>query len=141
MCAGCVGSRAVGFGGASPMFLGSGEICFCHVTEDARAPTGAAAISPKPLLPIASQHRSLCRVLGAQRRKRPSVHSILAGEPSWSSFPAAVTGFLSGAVSTVSSSSALMGLLVVHLAVCLEITSGRTPCLGSGATGTTWPFR
>lgn len=35
---------------------------------------------------------------------------------------AAVTGFLSGAVSAVSSSSALMGLLMFHLAVCLEIT-------------------
>lgn len=141
MCEGCVRSRAVGFGGALPMFLGSGEIYFCHVTEDARAPTGAAAISPNPLLPITSQHRSLCGVLGGQRRKPPSVHSILSGEPSWSSFPAAVTGFLSGAVSAVSSSSTLMGLLMVHLAVCPEITSGRTPCLGSGAPGTAWPFR
>lgn len=50
--------QSVGFGGVSPMFLGSGEISLC--LRNARAPTGAAAISLKPLLHITSQHRSLC---------------------------------------------------------------------------------
>lgn len=125
--------QSVGFGGVSPMFLGSGEISLC--LRNARAPTGAAAISLKPLLHITTQHRSLCGPRGPEEETPISSFDSLRGAKLELISVAAVPGFLSGAVSASSSSSALMGLLILHLAVCLEITFWRDSLPGKRCCG------